>query len=305
MTYEHSLKRVRERDWHEVRRAWLSEAARLNLDPPGKPPDAELVDHVPLVAALNFPKHDVEHRVDVVGLRPAMLHEAIFLLHKAGNVLVAAHDQAVGGCATWSLATSYQAGLFAAEAMLKLLGVAIVSTEQRHFVVDVWPPPEKGLKGKALQGYTLGSEVHLIRLSSSVSHFHRWALLQRALRMASNLPFDRDVVQVLIDMEDRDFAAQRNTLHYATGWAYSDLHAYIGMPGEFSPTSKASLLASLEAGESSFGMALGTTIFLFGLRLLQDLAELAPQIAGERDVLIGAITPPRMKLKAPYDLVAT
>lgn len=302
VTYEHSVKRVRERDWKAIQDAWLGEVGQLNLDPSGRAPDGELKDIPALVNALAFPKEKVEHRQDIVGVRASMLHEALYLLHKAGSVLVTAHDQAYGGSATWSLATSYQAGLFAAEATMRLLGVAIVSLDpHKHFIVDAWPPAERGLSKKQLANYRLGSEIHLVRLASSVSHFHRWAVFQRLLNTCSGLPFDRELVQAICELQDREFADQRNDLHYATTWRFGDLHAYIEVPDAFSPKVRAELLNALQPESEAFGMALGTTLFLLALALLNDLAKVAPQIEAERGLLVAACDAPRMKLRAPYE----
>jgi len=301
VSYEHCIKRVRERDWRAVQTAWLDEVGKLVLDPPGRAPDGELRESPTLISALGFPNDKSEHRADVVGLRASMLHEGLYLLHKAGSVLVSAHDQATSGCATWSLATSYQAGLFAAEAILHFLGVSIVSLESRHFIVDAWPPAEKSISKTQLKKYKLGSEVHLIRLSSSVNHFHRWALLQRVLNTCSNLPFDKSIVQAICDLEDKDFAAQRNDLHYATSWCFSDLHGYVNTPSEFLPVDRSRLLNCLEVGSQAFGFALGTTLFLLGLKLLTELAVEVPQIEAERNLLLQACAMPRMKLRAPYE----
>ncbi len=230
-----------------------------------------------------------------------LLHQGIFLLHKAANVLTAAHDQALGGLPTWSLATGYQAGLFSIEGIIHLLGVGIVSYDRRHFLVDAIPGPANGISKKALLNYQNGEEINVIPLSSSVSHFHRWAVFQRLLNTTQNLPVSGEIKDLLLNLDDHTFADQRNSLHYSHTWQFDDIHAYRNNIEliDFDHIDK--LRQCLGPNSPQFSLALGTVTFFLACQLLKNLASFSPLLEAEYSLLVGSCTSPRMKLRDTFE----
>lgn len=48
----------------------------------------------------------------------------------------------------------------------------------------------------------------------------------KLLRTLSNSPINQLVINAIENIDDKDFARQRNKLHYSNGWAFDDIHAY-------------------------------------------------------------------------------
>ncbi len=246
-------------------------------------------------------KNVVEARIDRPNSIAAHLEESVFLVHKAANVLCAAHDQAAGGLPTWSLATAYQAALFAATACCGFLGVFLHSYVQKSFIVDFFPQPPAGMSRKALETYKIGIETHVIKFESSVSHFHSWALFKRLIRMTVDIDFDDQVIKLLDKVHDKSYAEQRNDLHYNHAWQYGDLHSYMDVPALTVPHTRAAFESMFDPASSEFGMAIGTTLVSLATKLLADLAATSPLLAAEYQRLQTACSMPRMKLRHEYE----
>lgn len=301
MSFEKKIKRLSSRDWIQVANDQLQYAAQLSLTQAGQAPAFHLSELQGLSELIPKIPRDGEYRDGgLPGLRAALLHEGIFMLHKSGNVLVASHDQVQGGLPTWSLPTGYQAAFFAAEGILKILGVAIIESANVACTIDVWPKAEAALKGKALAQYSIGSEIQFIR-HDRLQHFHRWAILQRVLRMTMNHPLDPDLYSAVLALDEKDFARQRNELHYETAWKFADMHGYYSQPGFFDVPNKAALIACLNPDRDDFSVALGTVLFSFGIALLKPLAQVSAVIDGERQLLATSCTAPRMKLRSAFE----
>jgi hypothetical protein len=300
--FEHRLRYVGKRDWRYIREAVVADAARLPATP-GIAPEYTIAE-TPGFRAISGKamKDGPEVREPMLAhFRSAMLHEAIFLLHKAGNVLVASHDQAAGGLPTWSVATGYQAALFAAEALIRVLGVAAgLNVDNRYYLVDVWPEGDAKMSKKAFQAYRIGSEMIVVR-HSQLNHFDGWDLLLRVLRLLVNDPFPSALRVAITSIDKLDFAKQRNDLHYETGWIFDDLHEYVVPSDFFRPTDAHSLAARVVRGRLDFGIALGTVLFAMANCLVRDLASLSPLIQAEHALIAKASTAPRMKLRANYE----
>ncbi len=131
---------------------------------------------------------------------------------QAANVLVASQSQVTGGLPTWSIATAYQSAFFSMEAMLLMLGVAVVEVNNKTLVFDIWPEVESSLSKKLKAQYKLGSEIQFVH-HSRLEHHHRWAILKRVLRTLSNSPIAGAVINAINEIDDKEFARQRNRLH--------------------------------------------------------------------------------------------
>ncbi|MDB5870885.1 MAG: hypothetical protein JWQ07_327 [Ramlibacter sp.] len=300
MSFETQLKRLSHRDWNAVQGAWIPAVAGLNIEYPGKPP-AEAVEDVYLLAQAfaSVPAHS-EIRTPVSGVAVAMLHESIFLLHKAANVLVGAQTQALGGFPTWSVATAYQSAFFSMEALLQLLGVGIVEISDRTMLVDLWPSVEQRLSRKNRESYILGSEVHLLHINR-VDHYHRWAVFKRVLRTLSNAPIEAGLINALQEIDDKEFARQRNRLQYKTSWTFGDLHTSTSSLTYCRFRTPPPLLDRLDVDNEDFSLVLATLLFSSSVGLLSALATHAPAIASEKELLASACAPDRLVLRTDFE----
>lgn len=302
MSYDRAIARVSKRDWADVRKAWAPSIGALSFSAPGVRPISALRDVGAVRATLSSAVGNLaEARCERFTFGSAQLHEAVFLIHKSANILVAAHDQVAGGLPTWSLATGYQAGLFAGEAITHLLGVTFLSYVREAYILDIFPPPEKGLSKKKLGQYELGSEFHVIKFADSVSHFHHWALLKRVLNNSENLNCDPEIISAILSLDEKDFARERNDLHYSNTWEYGDLSQYHQESTLFSFGSKDDLLERFSKTSRGFGIALGTLLLALAVVLLKDLSTISPVLADELDLLLNACTPARLKLRPVFE----
>jgi hypothetical protein len=301
--YEREIKRLARRDWPTIRNLWLEEVGKLNFVHPGVAPEFPAEEVVGMRALVEIVKPTVgEQRVTLSSFNAPLLHQGIFLLHKAGNVLTAAHDQACSGLPTWSLATGYQAGLFALDSILHLMGVAFVNySPRRQFLVDIWPGPGEGLSKRALAAYTDGREINVIPLSASVQHFHRWAVLQRLLHTTRELPIGTDIKNAFLTLADRAFAEQRNDLHYSHTWTFDDIHAYINSPELVDFDTLEKLLGGLDAKSAQFSLVLGTATFFLASQMLKSLATEASLFEAEYSLLVASCSNPRLKLRTTFE----
>jgi len=242
-----------------------------------------------------------EQRVAFDDYAAPLLHQGIFLLHKSANVLTAAQDQAHSGMPTWSLATSYQAGLFALDALLNLMGISVVTYQTRHFLIDVWPGPESKLSKKALASFRHGLEINAIPMTSSIHHYTRWAVLQRLLNTAKQLPIPDSIIEAFLNLDDHDFAEQRNDLHYSHTWTFGDIHQYVIDPDLLAIDTEEKLLACMSPKSNMFSYALGALCFFSASQLLKSLSTVAPAIEREYARLVESCDAPRLKSRATFE----
>lgn len=303
--YERSLKRVSKRSWPAVVEAWAPFISALDSEAFANYPNSGVRDLPGLKAAMSGALgKEAEARIHDLASAPSHLQEAVFLVHKATNILVAAQDQAVGGLPTWSLATAYQAALFGAMASNCLLGVTLHAYVRESFLLDFFPAPSNELSKKALASYQIGTEAQVIKFESTVSHYHHWGLFRRLLRTTDSLNFDSAILQELISVEDVDFARQRNDLHYGHVWKFDDLHEYKNCDELSAFTDKQHYISMLEPSSSSFGLVLAVSVVSFAIKLLGDLAKLAPILQKECQRIEKACSMPRMKLRQPYEIAS-
>jgi hypothetical protein len=185
--------------------------------------------------------------------------------------------------------------------MLRLLGVAELTANRRSHLIDAFPPVDPSLSQKLKKLWKLGSDSEVILFPDSFSHFHLWAVFKRCLRTTANLPFHDSLLEAIQYIDEKEFAAERNNLHYSSTWAFGDLSAYIELPAEMQPTDREDLLRLLQPTTPGFGVALGTLLVLFATRLLSSAAEQSPSLAADVQLLTSACSESRMKLKAAYE----
>lgn len=300
MSVDTQTKRISARDWNDIFPNWINASAELSIDVPGQAPDETLADLFTLETAFkSVPLHG-EARLAVPGLPPTALHEAIFLLHKAANVLTSAQQGMAKGLPTWSIPTAYQSAFFSMEAVLLLLGVSVVEIDNKTMIVDLWPDVEPRASKKVKASYKIGAEAHFLHVTR-VEHYHRWAILKRVLRMLVNAPISGALINALEDVDDKAFARQRNRLQYRTSWVFADLHAYSSSVQycrfELAPP----FFDRLDPASDDFSMALAMALLFSGVALLTPVADIATVVALERDLLAVACVDERLTLKGKFE----
>jgi hypothetical protein len=300
MSFEVKLKRLGQRDWDEVKSAWLAPLSQLTFSKAGLPPDAALSDFYDLGEVAGRIPQDGEYRENITGLRAAVLHEGVYLLHKAANVLVGSHTQVVGGLPTWSVATAYQSAFFSMEAIFRLLGVAVVEVNNKTFMLDVWPEAEKTASKRAKALYKLGDEMQFVS-HKRIDHYHRWALLKRALRMLTNSPIRGEIINALDAIDDKDFARQRNMLHYSNIWLFDDLHTFYSPLSYCRFNATPPLVQRLDPGHQDFTVVLATILLSSAASLLAALGQSAPIMQNEWKLLNEACSNQRLSLRAEFE----
>lgn len=301
MSFEVKIRRLSHRNWKDLVTSWLPHIAQLTLSHPGQPPEVPLSQFHGLERIAAAVSKDGEYRSDLQGLRSAQVHEGIYLLHKAANVLVASHQQVRGGLPTWSIPTAYQSAFFSMEAMLMLLGIAIVEVNNKTISLDIWPDVDNKATKKERALYKLGSEIQCIS-HSRFEHYHRWAVLKRILRTLIESPLSGEFINAICDIDDKQFARQRNKLHYSNVWMFDDLHTSVSPISYCRFQPPPSLIARLDPDHQDFTVVLATTLFSGAASLLSSLANISTLIADERDLLDAACSIHRMQLRPDYEL---
>jgi hypothetical protein len=263
--HERKVKRILARDWEQLREAWLDHVP--NLSEPGQPPETTISDLPDLDNYLRkIPKDQVEEVFeDILGLRSGLLHEGIFLLHKAAHVMGSALVHVGQGMCTWSCSSAYQSALFAMRAALNMLGVSVIeSPSYGHFLVDGWASPKKPRRGHR-------GPIIVLANTGRNEQRHLWAYLQRALDQTRNLDTTcaQEVRVVLLESNYTDFARQRNNIHYRTNvWGLDDLHRCVAQPRFGEDRSD-----PLEITQPDFSLRLAFGLVGMARRMLAQLAE--------------------------------
>lgn len=289
MDFEKKLGRISRREWPAVRGAWLGSLP--SIDRPGAAPEHGVSQLEVLRGPLSRTPETGEYREQVAGVREAVLREGVFLLHKAAHVVGCGQLTANIGMPSWSLSTAYQGAYFAKQGLLAMLGITIAEAENKSTLIDIWPEIRDGASTRERRAYQLGTEIQFVRLPRP-DHYHRWAVLQRALRVLQQSPFP-DATRIALDRPDyRDFAKQRNTLHYSNTWLFDDLVTFLVLPGFGRPVDRDALVGVLTEHGDDFSIVLAQVLLAFGARLLQDLAERAPALQPEYELLKDCLVSP-------------
>ena len=278
---------VLRRRWTEIAPDWLH--AIPNIDPPGAQPEGPLSSLISFEAAAEAASSGVApFLTEAPGFREAVLHEALFLLHKASHVTGLAQTQFCRGARTWSVSDAYHGSLFAAQSIMHFLGIALPEYHNHTVVVDCWPTLTlKKTKSKKPSHLSMASPSPLLRLvtlGKRVEHRHTWYVFQRLLRVASVEVWPRDLVVALTQLEPGDFANQRNLLHYHNDtWLFPDLFQFIG-PCEFT-TAIESLPSTIALSEGDdFSLAISLALLWMGHRLLSDIVSLTNRLSPDSEL---------------------
>jgi hypothetical protein len=159
-----------------------------------------------------------------------------------------------------------------------MLGVVVVESAQRHFVMDVWGSPQKPRKG-------IKGPIVVIGNTARNEQRHVWAYFQRTLSVTDNT----DAVcadqlrAVLLGSEYNEFARQRNGLHYRTNaWCCDDLHA-CAVKQEFGRLPIG--IGAIDPSQDDFSLILAFGLVRMGRAMLAELAESSGVLLGELSLI--------------------
>lgn len=218
--YEDIIDKISGRSSIQITNGWLAHIPELGTI--GLNPSAAMeVRNEVLKSNYSEATQEKPAIVQVSGIRDAILHEALYLLHKAAHVelLCARHMQ--HGRYTWAVSDAYQASLFALSSFLALNGIIFTRNNNDHLIVDAWLPapevvvpvhtpqtkPKRVLKSwqeereadfqaeeDSLSAIKLTDDsnagdptlpnlhaCHILKFKK-LDHFHKWAVLKRVVR---------------------------------------------------------------------------------------------------------------------------
>ncbi len=274
---ERKTKKIDSRNWRDIREQWIDYVPSFLS--PGDPPESSIGELPSFLSAVDrLPsRQTVELVDDIPGLRPGVLHEGVFLLHKAAHIFGASLLHVENGMCTWSVSSAYQSAFFSAKSILWMLGLAVVEIENTGvYLVDVWRAPAK-------QGRKKKDPVVYIYNCGEIGHGQVWAFLQRTLSTTNGCEAfaDQRFVQAMLDIEPADFARQRNFLHYRnTVWQGVDLHTCI-------PQEKFGKVTAfdLDLNQEDFLLAIAFWLIYTGQTMLGQLAELSGSLRQEKNLV--------------------
>lgn len=286
-SFEKVVDRVIRRSWDDLLERWLGNIPRFDV--PATPPEYSLEKFVPLQNLLSTftDSHNV-YEQEVTGLREQLFHEALFLLHKAGHVIGAAESHAEQGMLTWSLSEAYQGALFTAQAILRFLGIATCVYNKKTWLIDIYPEQPRLSSKERREGQRPEPITLFISFDYKVEHRHVWQLFQRTLRVAR---FKNSLVDqcrrcfAKSNFDHKDFARQRNILHYDLGsWFFDDLYDFMPNTNFGVFTDFADDLDFQEVN-SAFSMLLAMALFKMGTSIVESLAPKNKRIQAEWELM--------------------
>lgn len=274
--------------------ATLAEEWRAHIpaiSPPGSPPSigvfeiASVADSIPLV------KRTGALVQDFPGIRSLVLHEAIYMLHKAVHVQIDVADAVAKGRHTWAFVNAYQASLFALSAVLGILGITndkAPAGGEGVILIDVWPSEARQKSGSITGAYN--DDLKMVRFRE-LDHYQKWAVLKRTLRQTTfSHNFYGDVREALDQLKDKEHAKHRNRVNYvASAWLTDDLLSDV-IPGPYLPaTSFQTHYDNIYQGGVDGTVSTMVALIEIGVRLLRDVqpsgATASPILEAELDLL--------------------
>lgn len=213
------LQKLKGRDWPAIREAWLSFVPAFPKA--GALPSASS-DSLLDVQGFSAPTDTVRFE-QIVGVRSAVLWEAICLYQKAKYTYVAARELLNAGFQTWSLFNFYHSAYLAAKGTMYLLGVTVPMVKSKRCILDIFASPETYQNGKKIKHDSL-TDFIAIPVAGLDQH-QLWAWFQRLLASTRSVPWDKELArEIHLITESRDFVRQRNGLLYRPSvWLADDL----------------------------------------------------------------------------------
>ena len=286
--HERKIKRILAREWKQIRDGWLDCVPTISRA--GQAPAHQLSELTSLEGQLTkISDSQVEEVDEISGLRSGMLHDAIFLLHKASHVLGACLVHVDKGMCTWSISSAYQSAFFAMKSIMAFLGVCVVESGNRHFLIDVWGTShERKRRNK-------GPFIILANTRRNEQRNY-WAYFQRSVEQTLDRDdiWNADVTGQLLNWDYKDFGRQRNKLHYHTNWwPLDDLHGCVNAP-EFGKWRSLDCVDSDD--DPDFPLLLAFALVRMAGDLLTDLAQESVLIERELSLLQSRLSQPFAEL---------
>lgn len=278
-SFLHCIDSFKRRRWEHIRSNWLLHIPYLTSV--GDIPQsavAEVADFDAVALALisenqqNPASPLISADEELLGLREAVFSESLFLLHKARHVVGAAEFHVRDGLQTWALANAYQGAFFAAKAILGFLGASFPEYNSRTIAIDLFPGPV------ARADQYLFCSLHYI--GNRMEHRPIWDIFQRLLGVSIVEVWPKHIVNKLKSIESKNFALQRNHIHYRNnGWLLNDLNDFL-FSDDFGDSN--SWNRGLDFDRDDISMAIALSVLKMGLLLVQDLekssAKLTPEL---------------------------
>jgi len=283
ISFGRKLKKLAPRDWNELVEGW--QAYLPEIDVKGTPPALSVSDLVQFQVELNkVETHNLRELTNpIAGVRESVLHDGIFLLHKAAHVLGSAQVHIREGMCTWSISSAYQAAFFAIKAIMQFLGISIVEYENRTFLLDVWSGPWKMRNAKQR-----GNRMLIVN-TKRIEQRHVWAAFQHLLEntVNTNEVWVGSHVQKLLDFGFTDFARHRNDIHYRTNrWPCNDLHQCIVNPMFGVREFGASNDSCLDNANNDFCLFLAVVMFRMAYKMFAQIACTSKLLKDELELVV-------------------
>lgn len=276
---------VLDRPWDLISDYWLTSIPRI--DPDLNVGFEALEEFGPLSDLVGAGPADVL-RQEIPLVRQIVFREAVFLLHKAINVLSLAEMSANRGSPTWSLSTAYHSAFLGMRSLTRLFGVAHVTSGKNTWVIDIFPQWVKQSKRKS-KDVNSQSDMLIFKVAR-MDQRHYWRLFQR---LVCTTKFgDQGLKNLAADfwkIDEGDFSEQRHALIYENNsWYFDDLYKDDIRAGFGIRTSNLSIKD--DRGTEDFTLVLAYSMVEFGIRLLRSLREKANILAESLEVIENSVT---------------
>ncbi len=283
MSYKAKWQKFGERDWNEIRDAWL---ANIPTFPSiGAPPDPGL-EHLSTLADVGLPEANPGYKLvpDVEGIRRMALWEAVFLFHKCSHTNLAAQRLGQQGMHSWCMFNAYHSAYLGAKGIMALLGVGLTRVRGTQAAIDLFIQAESNTKKKAQQarrasGLPQFQEFLLVNLKSNLDQQDLWEGFQRVLSKSVIPCIDQELRQELLDLSSGDITPPRNHyLYQAHFWPLGDLISDATLE-----EMDRLIGTQLNAAEEGFLLRLSFSVYRLFERLMSDLSEHSPIIKSQFD----------------------
>ena len=222
---------------------------------------------------------------EIEGLRVAVLHESVALIHKSGNVLRAAASEGHAGFRTWSRSSAYHSAYFAMRGVLGLLGVVVFRGRDRKkdYQLDVFcdEVPSKSQRRPTAPKFA----IQIIRRQRDAGHKELWGLFCRMLRITKDVEnvWPMNTIQTVKDMDAGSFTYIRHQIHYrSAGWVFGDIDSTHDSE-DFSNLA-ADVRSTKHFGDEkdeTFTPSLALYVYSLAMALLEDLGNEIPRLKDE------------------------
>lgn len=283
MTFDRQIKKyVGLRNWDTICSTWVEYLP--TIDPPGSNPEHTVSEFLENNYGLRIDevlgdKNRSPHYFEIPGLRQAIFREGIFLLHKSVHVMSNVENDVERGVITWSLSEGYQGAFFGVRAIQSFLGVTLVEVKDRWLIIDIWPEKIKESGKKRAKVSEQDTLVQLIA-TPRIEHLKTWILFKRLIAVSKVKIWPSNIIKSLAKIREKEFARQRNRLHYGNNiWFFDDLYKPI-LDEHFGKRN------SLEYNlESDFSVKLIFEIVELAYLLFESVNNLSNMLRSEKELI--------------------